>query len=273
MIDRRMLLAGLAAAPLAACATTAPPTTPRRLKVVTFNIWHNQGDWTARRPLLIEAIRAADADVIALQEVLEDAAVNLPNQARTLADALSGAGGGYEMHFVSTDPEGAPRRYGNAILTRLPVLAHDSRKLEPLDDYRTALRVRVDLDGRPVDIVDTHLAWQQDAQAVRARQIADLLDWLPQDGAPLVVMGDFNAVQEDAGLNVLTGDRFISAMPRGSVPTTLNPAKGHPERVIDHIFAERAAFTADAWTLLGAQPTGGEYPSDHFGVAATLTLR
>ena len=160
MLDRRTLMAGLAAAPLAACATL-PGQRPRPLKLVTFNIWHNQGDWAARQPLLIEAIRAADADVIALQEVLEDAAVDLPNQARTIAEAL----GGYEMHFVSTDAVGAPRRYGNALLSRLPALAHDSKKLEPLDDYRTALRLRVDVGGRPIDIVDTHLAWQEDAQA------------------------------------------------------------------------------------------------------------
>ncbi|WP_291838145.1 endonuclease/exonuclease/phosphatase family protein [Brevundimonas sp.] len=273
MIDRRTLLAGLAAVPAAAavtgCATLPAPGASRPLKLVTFNIWHNQGDWAARQPLLIEAIRAADPDVIALQEVLEDANVGLPNQARTLADAL----GGYEMHFVSTDAEGAPRRYGNAILSRLPVLAHDSRKLEPLDDYRTALRVRVDLDGKTIDIVDTHLAWQADAQAVRARQIGDLLGWLPHDGTPLIVMGDFNAVQEDAGLNVLTGDRFFSALPRGVVPTTLNPAKGHPNRVIDHIFVEAAHFAPGAWSVLGNTPVNGEYPSDHFGVAATVTVR
>lgn len=272
MFDRRTLIAGiasgLAAAPLAACATL-PTGGPRVLKLATFNIWHNQGDWAARQPLLIEALRAADADVIALQEVLEDANVGLPNQARTLADAL----GGYEMHFVSTDPEGAPRRYGNAILSRLPVLAHDSRKLEPLDDYRTALRIRVEVGGKLIDIVDTHLAWQEDAQAVRARQIGDLLGWLPHDGTPLIVMGDFNAVQEDAGLNVLTGQRFFSALPRGAVTTTLNPAKGHPNRVIDHIFVEAAHFAPGSWSLLGDAPTGGEYPSDHFGVAATVTLR
>lgn len=268
MLDRRTVLAALAVTPLAACATTPTPG-PRRLKLATFNIWHNQGDWAARQPLLIEALRAADADVIALQEVLEDANVGLPNQAQTLAEAL----GGYEMHFVSTDPEGAPRRYGNAILSRLPVLAHDSRKLEPLDDYRTALRIRVNVGGTVIDIVDTHLAWQEDAQAVRARQIGDLLGWLPQDGTPLIVMGDFNAVQEDAGLNVLTGDRFFSALPRGAVPTTLNPAKGHPNRVIDHIFVEQAHFAPGSWSLLGDTPVNGEYPSDHFGVAATVTLR
>lgn len=268
MLDRRRILAGLAASPLAACATTRPAA-ERDLKLVTFNIWHNQGDWAARRPLLIEAIRSADPDVIALQEVLEDAAVGLPNQAATVAEAL----GGYEMHFVSTDPEGAIRRYGNAILSRLSVLAHDAKKLEPLDDYRTAIRARVDVDGRAVDVVNTHLAWQDDAQAVRARQIADLMAWLPTDETPLIIMGDFNAVQEDAGLAALTGDRFDSALPRGAVETTLNPAKGHPNRVIDHIFAEARHFAPVSHRRLGDQPVNGEYPSDHFGVAATLRPR
>lgn len=268
MLDRRAVLTGLAAAPLAGCATSGGPGGGRTLKLATFNIWHNQGDWAARLPLLVEALRSADADVIALQEVLEDAAVGLPNQARTLADAL----GGYETHFVSVDPEGAPRRYGNALLSRLPVLQHDWKKLEPLNDYRSAVRLRVSVDGRPIDVADTHLAWQDDAQAVRAQQVADLMAWLPHDGTPLIVMGDFNAVQEDAGLNVLTDARFFSALPRGTVPTTLNPAKGHPNRVIDHIFAERAHFAPVSHALLGHAPTNGEYPSDHFGVAATVRL-
>jgi endonuclease/exonuclease/phosphatase family metal-dependent hydrolase len=272
MIHRRLLLAGFAVAPLAGlasgCATLAGPG-QRSLKLVSFNIWHNQGDWAARQALLIDAIRAEAPDVIGLQEVLEDVAVGLPNQARTLADAL----GGYEVHFVSADPEGAPRRYGNAILSRRPVLAHDSRKLAPLDDYRTALRVRISVDGRAVDIVNTHLAWQPEAAPVRARQIADLMAWLPQDGAPLIVMGDFNAVQEDAGLNALTGPRFFSALPRGAAATTLNPAKGHAPRVIDHIFAEAAHFEPGGASVLGTSPVAGEYPSDHFGVAATLKVR
>ena len=272
MIDRRMLLGALAGTPLAAALTSCATLSGgggRDLRLVCFNIWHNQGDWTARQPLLVEAIRAADPDVIALQEVLEDAAVGLPNQARTLADAL----GGYEMHFVSTDPEGAPRRYGNAILSRLPVLAHDWKKLEPLDDYRTAIRARVSVGGRAVDVVNTHLAWQADQAPVRARQIADLMAWLPQDGTPLVVMGDFNAVQEDAGLDALTGPRFFSAVPRGAAETPLNPAKGHAPRVIDHIFAEAAHFEPVSAAVIGDAPTDGEYPSDHFGVAASIRLR
>jgi len=268
MLDRRAVLAGLTAVPLAACATL-PGGRGRPLRLATFNIWHNQGDWPARQGLLVEALRSADPDVIALQEVLEDAALGLPNQARTIAEAL----GGYEVRFVAVEPEGAPRRYGNAILSRLPVLAHDSRKLEPLDDYRTAIRARVDVGGRAVDVVNTHLAWKPEQAPVRAQQIADLMSWLPQDGAPLVVMGDFNAVQEDAGLAALTGERFFSALPRGATDTTLNPARGHAPRVIDHIFVEADRFVPESAEVIGAAPTGGEYPSDHFGVAATIRLR
>lgn len=271
MIDRRTLLGGIAAAaPLSACAAlTGTETASVPLRLVTFNIWHNQGAWEARLPLLVQAIREQDPDVIALQEVLEDAAVGLPNQAATIAAAL----GGYEMHFCSTDAEGAPRRYGNAILSRLPVLSHDWKKLEPLDDYRTAIRARVSHHGQAIDIVNTHLAWQADAAPVRARQIADLMAWLPSDGTPLIVMGDFNAVQEDAGLNALTASRFFSALPRGAAETTLNPAKNHPPRVIDHIFVEAARFTPGTSAVLGTVPANGEYPSDHFGVAATVSPR
>jgi endonuclease/exonuclease/phosphatase family metal-dependent hydrolase len=269
MFTRRAVLSAAITLPLAACAGGVRSSRARELRVATLNIWHDMGDWGARRPLLIQALRDTDSDVIALQEVLQDEAKGLPNQAETLAAAL----GGYSVHFVSTDPEGAPRRYGNAILARFPVLAQDSRKLQPLDDYRTALRVRVQVDDRPVDIVNTHLAWQPDAGPVRARQVADLLSWLPQDGVPLVVTGDFNAPLDDPGLASLASARFQTALPRDAAPTTLNPAKGHAPRVIDHIFAERRWFTITDAGVIADRPTNGEFPSDHFGVAATLRLR
>jgi endonuclease/exonuclease/phosphatase family metal-dependent hydrolase len=265
MLDRRTLLLGAVALPLAACATGAVSERPA-IRVVTFNIWHDAGNWAARLPLLLQALREADADVIALQEVLEDANKGLPNQADTIARAL----GGYSVHFVAVEPPGSPKRYGNAILTRLPVIAEASKKLEPLNDYRTALRVRVTAHGRPVDMVATHLAWQPEAGAVRAQQVADLMAWLPTDGVPLVVMGDFNAPLSDSGLAALTSARFESALPPGATDTTLNPFRGHKERVIDHIFAERRWFTAADARRIGDRPQGEEYPSDHFGVAATL---
>jgi endonuclease/exonuclease/phosphatase family metal-dependent hydrolase len=269
LLDRRTLLSAAAVLPLAACTVARASSEPHDLRVVTFNIWHDMGNWEARQPLLVEALREVDADVIALQEVLQDANKNLANQAETLARAL----GGYSVHFFSTDPPGAPRRYGNAILTRLPVLSEAARKLEPLNDYRTALRVRVQAYGRPIDIVVTHLAWQEDAGPVRATQLSDLLSWVTPNDVPLILMGDFNAPQSDSGLAPLASSRFQSAELGSSVSTTLNPAKGHANRIIDHIFVEREWFSITSALVIGDQPTNGEYPSDHFGVAATLSFR
>jgi endonuclease/exonuclease/phosphatase family metal-dependent hydrolase len=269
LLDRRTLLTAVSVLPLAACTIARMSPQPHRLRLATFNIWHDMGNWAARQRLLVDTLRVVDADVIALQEVLEDASKNLPNQAETLARAL----GGYSVYFFSTDPPGASRRYGNAILTRLPVIDEATRKLEPLDDYRTALRVRVQAFGRPIDLVVTHLAWQEDAGAVRARQLSDLLSWVKPTGVSLVVMGDFNAPKSDPGLAPLASPRFQSAELGDSVSTTLNPAKGHPNRIIDHIFVERERLSIADAHLIGDQPTNGEYPSDHFGVAATLSLR
>lgn len=90
---------------------------------------------------------------------------------------------------------------------------------------------------------------------------------------PLIVMGDFNAPLDDPGLKAMGPPRFVSALPPGAAETTLNPARGHEPRVIDHIFAERSTFAVADARVIGAQPVDGEYPSDHFGVAATLTRR
>lgn len=267
--NRRHVLAATLGLPLAACVAGRTPIGRRNLRVATFNIWHDKGDWPARRKLIGAALHQADADIIGLQEVLEDSAKGLPNQAETLARDM----GGYEVRFVSRDPEGAPRRYGNAILTRLPIVAQASKNLEPLNDYRTALRVRIKAGGQPVDVVVTHLAWQADAGAVRAQQVADLMSWLPGDAMPLIVMGDFNAPLTDAGLAMLAPPRFRSALPQGAFATTLNPARGHDERVIDHIFVERDRFVITDARLIGHIAVHGEYASDHFGVATTLQLR
>ncbi len=272
MLDRRHVLMSLASLPVAACASVPTTWDQPRLTVATFNIWHNQGDWAARLPLIVETLRAMDADVIGLQEVLQDAAIGLPNQAATIAEAL-----GYQHVFSSVDGEDRPRRYGNAILTRLPIVAQDWTKLEPLDDYRTALRVRVRLGDRPIDIIDTHLHHTDEGGAIRAVQIANLLTWIGDGDRPLIILGDLNAPLDNPEMAPLRGPRFASALatvhPDQANRTTLNPAKGHREVQIDHILLETDAFTPIVAAISGDTPTNGEYPSDHFAVSATLLLK
>ena len=262
---------------LTACTAIAhaqPPAPARDLRVVTFNVYHDAADWPARLPLIVEGLRALDADVIALQEVLQTA--TLPNQAETIGAAL-----GYTVQFVSVDPEGQAHRYGNALLTRLPVESRDWTPLAPHDDARTMGRARLVFDGRPVAVHFTHLHWTRDGGAIRQRQLEDAMAWIERaaDDAPAIVLGDFNATATAPELRVLDGfvDAWAALHPGADAAgaTTLNPHFFPDLRArIDLVFAERGRFEVrEARIVLDTPDASGTWPSDHFGTLVVLRPR
>lgn len=264
----------LAALTLAACAGTSPreAAPSRDLRVVTLNIYHDRADWPARLPLIVAQLRALDADVIALQEVLQTE--TLPNQAETIAAAL-----GYHVQFVSLDPQDRARRYGNALLTRWPVEAHVSTALAPREDSRSMGWAQIRFDGQPINVYFTHLHAGQGGAAIRRQQLEDAMTWIEGTAgdAPSLVLGDFNAPAGADELAVL--DRFVDTYgahhPGDTETTTLNPhffpdLRGR----IDLVFAERGRFEVrDARIVLDTPDAAGTWPSDHFGVHVELRPR
>ena len=264
----------LAALPGAVADTAKDASNVDRLSVISFNLYHDKADWPKRLPLIVAGLRGLKPDVIALQEVLQHE--QLPNQAQTIADAL-----GYELHFVSSDPPGQPRRYGNALLTPHPILARSERRLQPYDDARTVVRLRIAVGERAVDVYATHLHHTAEGDAIRRRQLQDVLAHIEEtgDGAPRILLGDFNTtVSGDALQPLLAGyiDSYGSrhadadAQPAN---TTLNPEFFDTGARIDHILAERDRFEVhDAGIVLNRPGDDGAWPSDHFGMHAVLRL-
>lgn len=267
-----LLVVALAAA--AGPAANPQAVSPESITVITLNLWHDQSDWPKRMARILREVRALDPDVLCLQEVLQHA--TLPNQALALADSL-----GYQAHFTSVDPEGAPKRYGNAILTRHPILARGGKSLEPMNDYRVVTHVRIDLHGRPFDVFDTHLHHTHEGGTIRATQIRDLLAYIDStrgQGAYLLA-GDFNAPLESpemAPLRAACLDAFASANPgvQGAAAATMNALYEKEPRAIDHIFIARRGKpglrVAAASVLFREQDADGIWASDHFGVLARL---
>lgn len=185
-----LALPGLApAAEPASAADAATAVGEPGMSMVTFNLHHDREDWPSRRRTIVAELKRLQPDAIALQEVIQKRSVR--NQAQWLASQL-----GYRYVFVSTDPVGAPKRYGNALLTRRPILAHGEHLLLPLDDYRTVAHLRIDVDGRPVNVYATHLNERSDdaGQRIRRSQVEDLLRFIAGSsaGAPVVIAGDFS---------------------------------------------------------------------------------
>ncbi|WP_231120419.1 endonuclease/exonuclease/phosphatase family protein [Cognatilysobacter tabacisoli] len=261
---------------LAGCAATAwtnGPAPAPSVDVVTLNLWHDRADWPRRRATIVAELARLRPDLIVLQEVLQDTA--LPNQAASLADAL-----GYTAHFASVDPPSRARRYGNAILTRRPVLARGEHPLQPSGDYRIAAWLRIEVDGRPLDVYAVHLNFTDASGATRARQVADLVGFMRRTAGPgpSVVAGDFNTTAGSAELAALRETHTDSyAAVRGHVDdadashVTLVPGLHDRPQRIDHVFAQAGALVPErANRILDRAGADGTWPSDHFGVWVRL---
>ena len=266
----RCLLPLLAGLVIAACVgvKSRPGNSNASVGIVTFNLYHDKADWPARRALAMAELRALRPDVIVLQEVLQHE--TLHNQAEDLADAL-----GYTAYFISIDRADKIRRYGNAILTRHPVLVRDWAPLQPFDDSRTAGLLRIDIDGHPLNVYATHLHHEDNPAGARKRaeQLTDLLNFIHRTAGdvPSLVAGDFNVAAGRPELATLAAGGFDEAFTRlhpGDPSPTLNPHYFPQDaRRIDHVYLQRERLLpVEARVVLDHEGAPGTWPSDHFGV-------
>ena len=259
----------IAVAPIPVSSASAAPG----MSMVTFNLHHDREDWPARRKVILRELRSLHPDAIALQEVIQKPHVR--NQAAWLARKL-----GYDYQFVSTDPPGRFKRYGNALLTRRPVLARNDHLLAPLGDYRTVAHLRIDVDGQPVNVYATHLNERADESGsrIRGEQVADLLKFIADTAgdAPVVIAGDFNALVDAGDLSALRnhyGDSFGSVHVNNELAqvSTLNRHYFDAPLRIDHIFFQQDRLLAREARILFDQPYAeGRWASDHYGVWTRL---
>lgn len=267
-----LLIASLALPVARAAKSTSDDGTRRDFRVVTLNLWHDKADWPRRQAMIVDELQRQQPDVITLQEVLQHD--DLPNQARTLAEAL-----GYAYRFSSVDASNAARRYGNALLSRHPIASSSVHDLEPLNDYRTLLQARVRIGDDDIDFYVTHLNFSADGAAIRQRQADDIAATIARlsGDRPAIIAGDFNTDADAPELQPLR-DRFIDsyghchrdASARAASHSTLNPAF-HPAQRIDHVLVDPLRFRVIAvQRILDRPDRDGAWASDHFGVMATL---
>jgi endonuclease/exonuclease/phosphatase family metal-dependent hydrolase len=175
----------------------APAGAPRagggRVRLVTYNVHGCVGLDGRLSPERIARVLARLApDAVALQELdVGRERSRGVDQAALIASALS-----MELSFHPTFAV-EEERFGDAVLSRLPlrlVKAGPLPRLAALEP-RGALWVELDVGGRPLQLLNTHLSLHP---VERGRQVAALLgpDWLgdPRAARDVVLCGDLNAL-------------------------------------------------------------------------------
>src|SRR3712207_4865806 len=104
--------------------------------------------------------------------------------------------------------DGEPREYGNALLSRLPILISDVHRLPGGGEPRSALRTMVELDGGALWITATPLTTRSaEERAAQGAALAELHTAPMETG---VLVGDFNTGPDAPELDVLR-QRFTDA--------------------------------------------------------------
>ncbi len=204
-----------------------------------------------------EVIRALDVDLIGLQEVgwhhRGEAGLD---QFEYLARAT-----GMEAHAGPTK-HNARAHYGNAILTRLPVLAVrrfdlSVKRREP----RGGLDAEVEVGGRPVRVIVAHLGldpWE------RAQQVAQVLARvMERPDLPTMFMGDLNEWSPNSPRLRRLGESFEDVASPRSFPARI------PALRLDRLYV-RGGLALTAFEA--ARTTLTRVASDHLPLRAVLAL-
>lgn len=245
-----------------------------RLRVATLNIRNLADRWEERLPLLLADTAALRPDLLGLQEVV------YPMQQDRLL-----AAGTPDEYGIHRGWAGRPE-YGNSLLVRAPLAAEDVERLD-LGHQRAAHRATVTLpDGARLFVAVPHLHHRVPDAGIRDEQAAVLVAWF--DVVPLttglIVMGDFNADPEEPAYGRMAGAGFRSAFveanagePAVTWPSGLQaPAMDvdGDASCLDYIWIRGAVRVRDArlWADRPAAHDPTLYPSDHFGVVATVEV-
>jgi endonuclease/exonuclease/phosphatase family metal-dependent hydrolase len=177
-------------------AVEAPAPGARRISIGSYNIHSCVGlDRRRSAARIAEVLKELDCDIYALQEVDNEPGEDEDSkQLEYLSEAMQMAAipG---LRIVRHSGE-----YGNALLTRFPVASvhrHDlsyGKWLEP----RGAIDVEMDVGGRALRVIATHLGLSRSERRFQWRQLLAAIAASPPEH-PTVVLGDMNEWFPHAG--------------------------------------------------------------------------
>ena len=234
------------------------------LRILSYNIHHAQGvDGRLDVPRIAAVIRSVSPDLVAVQEVDQgtrrSAGIDQPA-------ALSRLTGLRAIFSKNIDFQGGA--YGNAILSRLPILKHRNVLLPSYDNGEQRGVLIADIRWGSSDQTLTFFATHLDHRTKDRERLAGaakinmLVKELPQ--LPAVLAGDMNAVPESSVLRRLQTE--WSHLYSKSAPTV---PVSQPSRQIDFVLVRPAS----KWQLVESRVLDERVASDHRAVLAVFQLR
>jgi len=231
---------------------------------MTYNIHVGVGmDKKLDLQRIADVINKEKPDLVGLQEV--DRGVKRTEGKNEIAELAAMT----KMEFAfapNLDFQGG--KYGVAILSRLPIRNTVHRMFENKREAerRGMLKIEIDVGGKTVNFVTTHLDYQfEDGRVFETEQ---LLKFLQDTKGPLIVVADFNDTPSGSAYKLMDtsfDDAWIASRAKGD---GFSYPADKPVKRIDHIFYRTGdrVRAKKAWVV-------ETLASDHVPVVAELEIK
>ncbi|MCG6158237.1 endonuclease/exonuclease/phosphatase family protein [Rubinisphaera margarita] len=235
---------------------------PVRLRVLSYNIHHAEGvDRKLDLERIAEVIRSVKPDLVALQEVDQNVdrteGIDQPAELARLTDLNVVFGANIEL-------QGG--HYGNAVLSRLPIVDYENHKLPNVDagEQRGIIEAEIRLsDGLgSLRFFATHLDYRADERE-RLASAEKINDLASQAEGPAILAGDLNATPDSETLAIFK-QAWTSA---NSDPLATVPVD-RPRRQIDYVLFQ----PQERWRVVNVEVLPEAIASDHRAIFAVLEL-
>lgn len=244
-------------------ATNGTAGEPIRLRVLSYNIHHAEGvDRKLDVDRIARIILSANADIVALQEVDQKATrsenVDQPAELARLTKM--------NVVFGANIPlQGG--HYGNAVLTRLPIIEHKNHLLPNVDngEQRGVLVAQLEVTKirQPLVIFATHLDHRRDNRERVASVEAINKLAAEYDSKAMLLAGDLNDVPDSKTLSDLGREwKRTNEKPIPTIPVAT------PTRQIDYALYR----PAQRWKVVETRVLEEAVASDHRPILAVLEL-
>jgi endonuclease/exonuclease/phosphatase family metal-dependent hydrolase len=187
------------------------------MKIMTLNIWRYDGDWSTRKPHIIEAILAEKPDILFMQEVFDDQRhqeKDEPHQGEQLNKDL---GYRHMIYDVSEQTITENKKDLNELvfdgllcLTNMQILEHKVVRLkreDPDKHYRAIQIIKALWHGKEVVFYHAHYSNRADWSELHLRETRD---YFITNSATPIILGDLNILEPQVIKKVL-GDKFESS--------------------------------------------------------------
>ncbi|MES3017854.1 MAG: endonuclease/exonuclease/phosphatase family protein [Bacteroidota bacterium] len=254
-------------------------------KVATFNVrYDNRADsgnlWVNRKPVVANLIRYHDFDVFGVQEALKnqlnDISAALPEYARYGKGRDDGGDAGEHSSIYYKKDMFKLLKSGDFWLSATPDVPGKGWDATCCNRIASWVYLQNIKSKKKFYMFNVHF----DHQGIVARKESGklMIQKIKEIAgtAPVLLTGDFNGNRESEWYKTVANSEIV----RDSYKDVKYPYENNSSSngfrvprgmgVIDHIFVSKH-FTASKWGIL-TDTYFGKFPSDHFPVAATVTL-